>query len=79
MYQTGKLEEELRSKCLEIESLEAKNVLVKSALQLSQERMSALEARNTELAESFHQYQEEAQTQRRNDKAVSLVLYIIVA
>lgn len=70
MFQTGKLEEELRSKSLELEALEAKYELINSALRLSQERVSVLEARNKFLEEDLHKCQEAALVQTKNDKEI---------
>lgn len=71
LFQEGKLEEELHSKSLELETLKAKNELVNSALQLSQERLTALEAKNNTLEEALHTRQNEALMQSKKDKDVS--------
>lgn len=72
MFQTGKLEEELRSKSLELEALEAKYELINSALHLSQERVSVLEARNNSLGDDLRKSQEAALLQSKNDKEVKI-------
>ncbi|XP_045615328.1 leucine-rich repeat-containing protein 45 isoform X2 [Procambarus clarkii] len=70
MFQTGKLEEQLRSKSVELEALEAKYELVNSALRLNQERVTTLEARNNTLEEELRKSQEAALLQNKNDKEV---------
>ncbi|XP_053634201.1 leucine-rich repeat-containing protein 45 isoform X1 [Cherax quadricarinatus] len=68
MFQTGKLDEQLRSKSLELEALEAKYELVNSALRLSHERVTSLEAKNNALEEELQKSQEEALLHKKNDK-----------
>ncbi|KAG7176253.1 Leucine-rich repeat-containing protein 45-like [Homarus americanus] len=75
MFQTGRLEEQLRSKSLELEALGAKYELVNSALRLSQEQVSQLEARNKALEEDLHESQEAAQLENKNKKEVRELEY----
>ncbi|XP_064111551.1 leucine-rich repeat-containing protein 45-like [Macrobrachium nipponense] len=67
-FYTGQLEEELRSKKLEIESLQAKIELLNSALRLHQERASSLEKQNSSLQEELQKSQEEAHAQSNKDR-----------
>lgn len=67
-FYTGQLEEELRSKKLEIESLQAKIELLNSALRLHQERASSLENQNGSLQEELQKSQEEAHAQSNKDR-----------
>ncbi|KAK7065443.1 Leucine-rich repeat-containing protein 45 [Halocaridina rubra] len=69
-FHVGQLEEELRSRKLEYEALEAKLKLVSSALKLSQERIYALEQRNSSLDDELQTCQKEAQIQSNKDKEV---------
>ncbi|XP_076065982.1 leucine-rich repeat-containing protein 45-like isoform X2 [Oratosquilla oratoria] len=65
-FHAGELEEELRSKVLEVESLEAKLELVKSALNVSQERVSSLEQRTSSLQQDLKKAKEETMRQSRS-------------
>ncbi|XP_068217464.1 leucine-rich repeat-containing protein 45-like [Palaemon carinicauda] len=67
-FYTGQLEEEIRSKKLEIESLLAKIKLLNSALHLHQERVSSLEVLNNSLQEELQKSQEEAHSQSNKDR-----------
>ncbi|XP_066987218.1 leucine-rich repeat-containing protein 45-like isoform X2 [Macrobrachium rosenbergii] len=69
-FYTGQLEEELRSKKLEIESLQAKIELLNSALRLHQERASSLENQNGSLQEELQKSQEEAHAQSNKDREI---------
>ncbi|XP_045103819.1 leucine-rich repeat-containing protein 45-like isoform X2 [Portunus trituberculatus] len=59
-FQTGKLQEQLSSKSLELVALKTKYELITSALHLSQERVSLLEERNCSLEEDLKSSQESA-------------------
>ncbi|KAK8387574.1 hypothetical protein O3P69_018250 [Scylla paramamosain] len=59
-FQTGKLQEELSSKSLELVALRTKYELITSALHLNQERVSVLEERNCTLQEDLKSSQESA-------------------
>lgn len=72
-FQTGKLEEQLSSKSLEVEALRAKYELVTSALHLSQERVSVLEERNRSLEEDLKSSQETATLEYSRLKEVNVL------
>ncbi|KAG0714409.1 Leucine-rich repeat-containing protein 45 [Chionoecetes opilio] len=59
-FQTGRLEEQLSSKSLEVQALRAKYEVVSSALHLSQERVAVLEQRNHSVEEELKSSQESA-------------------
>ncbi|XP_047491270.1 leucine-rich repeat-containing protein 45-like isoform X3 [Penaeus chinensis] len=67
-FHTGQLEESLHSKKLEVEAVESKLSLVTSALQLCQERLTAMESRNKTLEEELQRNQEQAQKQSNRDR-----------
>ena len=69
-FQTGKLEDQLSGKSLELEALRAKFELVTSALHLSQERVSLLEEKKHSLEEDLKSSQETATFQNSKMKEV---------
>ena len=70
-FQTGKLQEQLSSKSLELVALRTKYELITSALHLSQERVSILEERNCSLEEDLKSSQESATLEKTKLKEVS--------
>lgn len=69
-FRTGKLEEQLSHKSLELKALQAKYEVVTSALHLSQERVAAVEERNHSLEEELKSSQEAAASEYKKIKNV---------
>ncbi|CAL4097795.1 unnamed protein product, partial [Meganyctiphanes norvegica] len=70
MFSVGHLEEELRSKKLEVESLTSKLEVATTSQRLSVERLAVLEGTVAQLQEALKHSQEKAQQQAAADKEV---------